>query len=212
MAGYPYAQTKKSLKGTIDKMVTMDVPVKVDEDFFSSIGFSNPNDLAVVKVLRFLNFVDKADQPTPVWRSYRNPEEAKLVMANAIRTAYSDLFAQHPNANVVTNSELSTYFAANTNSGPDVVRKTVSTFITLCEYADFGSESDSGLFESNSNGAETRLEGQNNGNGIKPPALPDQQPALHIDIQIHISPSADADQIDNIFRSMAKHLYSIDAS
>jgi glycine cleavage system regulatory protein len=32
-------------------------------------------------------------------------------------------------------------------------------------------------------------------------------PALHIDIQIHISPEASADQIDQIFASMAKHLY-----
>ena len=32
-------------------------------------------------------------------------------------------------------------------------------------------------------------------------------PALHIDIQIHIDSSASVDQIDQIFASMAKHLY-----
>jgi len=32
-------------------------------------------------------------------------------------------------------------------------------------------------------------------------------PPLHIDIQVHISPDASADQIDKIFESMAKHLY-----
>jgi hypothetical protein len=32
-------------------------------------------------------------------------------------------------------------------------------------------------------------------------------PTLHIDIQIHISPDAPSDQIDQIFASMAKHLY-----
>ena len=32
-------------------------------------------------------------------------------------------------------------------------------------------------------------------------------PALHIDVQIHISPDASAEQIDQIFASMAKHLY-----
>jgi hypothetical protein len=32
-------------------------------------------------------------------------------------------------------------------------------------------------------------------------------PALHIDIQVHISPEASPDQIDKIFASMAKHLY-----
>jgi hypothetical protein len=31
--------------------------------------------------------------------------------------------------------------------------------------------------------------------------------SLHIDIQIHISSDASADQIDHIFASMAKHLY-----
>ena len=33
------------------------------------------------------------------------------------------------------------------------------------------------------------------------------QPSVHIDIQVHIDPSATADQIDQIFASMARHLY-----
>lgn len=33
------------------------------------------------------------------------------------------------------------------------------------------------------------------------------RPALHIDIQIHIDPTSSAEQIDQIFASMAKHLY-----
>lgn len=34
-----------------------------------------------------------------------------------------------------------------------------------------------------------------------------QQPSVHIDIQIHIDPAATAEQIDQIFASMARHLY-----
>ncbi|MDW8213783.1 MAG: DUF5343 domain-containing protein [Roseiflexaceae bacterium] len=33
-------------------------------------------------------------------------------------------------------------------------------------------------------------------------------PSLHIDIQIHISPEATPEQIDSIFKSMAKHIYN----
>lgn len=33
-------------------------------------------------------------------------------------------------------------------------------------------------------------------------------PSVHIDIQIHISPDSTANQIDQIFASMAKHLYA----
>jgi hypothetical protein len=34
-----------------------------------------------------------------------------------------------------------------------------------------------------------------------------QQPSVHIDIQVHIDPAATSDQIDQIFASMARHLY-----
>lgn len=34
-----------------------------------------------------------------------------------------------------------------------------------------------------------------------------QQPSVHIDIQVHIDPAATAEQIDQIFASMARHLY-----
>lgn len=41
-----------------------------------------------------------------------------------------------------------------------------------------------------------------------PDRRPSQSPTLHIDVQIHISADASAEQIDQIFASMAKHLYS----
>jgi hypothetical protein len=34
-----------------------------------------------------------------------------------------------------------------------------------------------------------------------------QQPSVHIDVQVHIDPAATAEQIDQIFASMARHLY-----
>ena len=37
--------------------------------------------------------------------------------------------------------------------------------------------------------------------------LATNRPALHIDIQVHIDPTSSAEQIDQIFASMAKHLY-----
>ncbi len=40
-----------------------------------------------------------------------------------------------------------------------------------------------------------------------PPTQEPQAPSLHIDIQIHIAADAKAEQIDQVFASMAKHLY-----
>lgn len=40
-----------------------------------------------------------------------------------------------------------------------------------------------------------------------PAARQASQPSVHIDIQVHIDPAATAEQIDQIFASMARHLY-----
>lgn len=40
-----------------------------------------------------------------------------------------------------------------------------------------------------------------------PPPPPKTGPEIHLDIQIHIAADADAEQIDQIFASMARHLY-----
>lgn len=42
-------------------------------------------------------------------------------------------------------------------------------------------------------------------NDVKPPKA--ASPSMHIDIQVHISPQASAEQIDAIFASMGRHLY-----
>ena len=41
-----------------------------------------------------------------------------------------------------------------------------------------------------------------------PPVRSDGRPAIHLDIQIHIPADAAPDQIDQIFESMARHLYA----
>jgi hypothetical protein len=44
-------------------------------------------------------------------------------------------------------------------------------------------------------------------NGLLEDLHPLNGPSIHIDIQIHISPDASAEQIEQVFANMAKHLY-----
>ncbi len=211
MTKFPYAQTKKALRGVMDEIPKVGVPSTVDQEFLSSIGFGSANDQSVVKVLRFIAFVDDKDGPTETWRSFRNPRQSESVMANAIRTGYAALFALHPNAYALSSSMLREFFAEQSTASEQVITRIVNTFTTLCDYADFSQASKSRAEMASEKDSRT-TNGRGNGRRIESPELPDGQPALHIDIQIHISPSADADQIDNIFKSMAKHLYSVDAN
>lgn len=47
--------------------------------------------------------------------------------------------------------------------------------------------------------------------GAKSAVFSGLEPSIHIDVQIHISPDANADQIDQIFASIAKHLGNLGA-
>lgn len=209
MTAYPYAYSKKSLKGVLDKMLDVRVPQEADKQWLSALGFDKKTDIAVIKVLKLLGFIDEPGQPTDVWRDFKVPNKSKATMAQAIRSGYADLFAMYPDAELKSNSDLKNFFATYGNVGKSAQNMSISTFTTLCEYADFNGTTELGPSNfklQTRNGSKSLPE---TGKGAQVPELP-EAPALHIDIQIHISPSADADQIDNIFRSMAKHLYSAD--
>ncbi len=212
MTTYPYANTMKSLKGILNKIPLVRVPKLADNDWLSSQGFGHPNDFAVINVLRFLGFVDESGMPTEIWRDFKRDAKSKTVMAKALKGEYADLFAQHPNAGSTNNGDLKDFFAAHSDAGEQVLNRMVNTFTTLCEYAEFDQVVDHVSSDADTEDISGSSDDLDSRNGLRAPALPEQQPALHIDIQIHISPSADADQIDNIFRSMAKHLYSVDAN
>jgi Family of unknown function (DUF5343) len=65
---------------------------------------------------------------------------------------------------------------------------------------------------STTDGAAAPLVASAGGDRASSLAVPRQphQPSIHIDIQVHIDPAATSDQIDQIFASMARHLYGRD--
>jgi len=58
-------------------------------------------------------------------------------------------------------------------------------------------------------GGSSAATGQEHQHTPPPPPTPprDGRPTIHVDLQIHISSDATAEQIDQVFASMAKHLY-----
>ena len=48
---------------------------------------------------------------------------------------------------------------------------------------------------------------RNRPNSLAEGAVKPNDPSVHIDIQIHIDSSATSEQIDQLFESMARHLY-----
>ena len=148
-----------------------------------------------MQVLKFIGFLDASNKPTSRYTDFRVGEKSKLAMAEALLDAYSELFALYPDAYNRPEQMLRDFFASKTKAGEQVIQKTVSTFTTLCEYANFKTEA-----------IKKEGEGKPTGEGIKPPMPMHKEIALNINIQLVLPATEDASIYDKIFESLKKYI------
>lgn len=204
MADYPYTTVPGKLKPFLEKIRTVGVPNKVDLNWLKIIGFKSSNDRSLIYIIKYIGFIDQSGKPTSTWTSFRGANY-KFVLGDAIRSGYSELYKIYPNAHIQSTSELTHVFSTSSSAGAQAIAKTVATFKTLTQEAEFAEDI-------TKNKKETRPEHTNMEQGHAGESMPlnastARSPEIHIDIQIHISPESNADQIDAIFKSMSKHLY-----
>ncbi len=201
MAEFTYTTVPGKIKPLLAKIQTVGIPPTVTQKWLKTIGFTSSNDGSLIGVLKQIGFVDQGGAPTDRWSQYRGPK-SKQVLGSAIKGGYADLYAIYPDADRRTRQELEGVFGTSTKGGKEVISKLVSTFRQLADEAIFeeGDEPPaSTLVSAPALHAPVA--------GASQSAAASGSPSLHIDVQIHISADSGPEQIDQIFASMAKHLY-----
>jgi hypothetical protein len=93
----------------------------------------------LIGILKELGFLNADGVPQARYFEFLDRSRSKQVLAEAIKEAYSDLFAVNKKANELTSEEvtnkLRTLYAGKKSDG--VIGRIASTFTALCEYADF---------------------------------------------------------------------------
>jgi len=155
--------------------------------------------------MRSIEFITDSSTPSDLWIQYRTPSHKK-VLAEGIKRGYKDLFSIYPDANARSNQELEHFFTKRSNAGKQVIDKTILTFKTLCELADFNGEYvDQDELASDveppiaaiSTGSKTTLSKTKlQGSGV----------TININIQLTLPDTTDAKVYDNFFAAMKKYL------
>lgn len=206
MADFGYTTVPGKIKLLLDKIRGVGIPSKATVQWLKTMGFKSSNDTTLLGMLKAVGLVDGSNIPTSAWSSYRGSKHRE-VLGEAIQRGYAELFAVYPDAWQRSNTDLEHVFATSTSAGKQVISKTVASFKALCECADFGAlgeqtnqsmRTTSPLHAPVAASAGSTQAAATNGKTI---------PSIHIDLQIHVSPEATPEQIDQIFKSMAKHLY-----
>lgn len=214
MADFPACNVQGKLKEIFSRIREVGVPAKATYKWLESLGYKSKNDRTILPVLKFIHFVDKSGTPTQHWLDYRG-KDYKGVMAKAVKQGYSELFGMYPNACSQSNDNLEHFFSTKTTAGKQVVQKTASTFKTLCDLSDFSATKGKDVPDSSFQGSgNKKVEPPSDANADKAArgarvknGLEASLPNLHIDVQIHISADSSPEQVEQIFSSMAKHLY-----
>lgn len=204
MAEFAYTTVPGKIPTLLQKIRDVGVPTKTSTQWLKTIGFTSSNDASLIGVLRQVGLIDASSVPTPIWTQYRSNRH-KTILGKAIRDGYAELFAVYADAQSRPNAELEDVFSTSSSAGKQTIGKTVSTFRSLVENADFGDQDSQTAVDTDANPLHNPIGAPANASSSPPSTQ--RLPAVHIDIQIHIAPEASTQQIDDIFRSMSKHLY-----
>ncbi|MCY4465994.1 MAG: DUF5343 domain-containing protein [Chloroflexi bacterium] len=202
MTEYPYINTTGKLREFISKISSMGVPDTVTVKWLPTVGFGSTNHRRILKVLRFIGFLE-GNMPTARWQSFRDSTKAQSIMAEAIREGYSELYHTYPDAHLRSDGDLKNFFKGHMPGGDQVIGNTVATFRSLCSFANFDAHA---VLETDS------VTGSKDGDHAASPSVKANVQnlplvPLHIHLDIHISSDSTSMQIDQVFESMARHLY-----
>lgn len=203
MSDVVYTTVPGKIPTLLSKIKQVGVPPKVTNAWLKTIGFTSSNDSTLLGILRIAGLIDGNSVPTERWRQFRGAR-GKDVLGEGIRQGYSELYTVYPDAHSRTNTELEHVFSSSSKAGKQAIQKAVSTFKNLAAEAEFKD----GVLEN-----EVHLEVEmlqapiTDPKTTAKPGARSNAPSLHIDVQVHVSAEASAEQIDQIFASMAKHLY-----
>jgi len=202
MPEIPYTPLVGKIKKYFDKIQEVAVPEKVNRTWLKTVGFRSGNDVYILKIWKFIGFIDSSGIPTKLWREYKNnPKEAGKILARAIIQGYKELYATYPDAHKKDRETLYAFFSSKTEKAKETVNRMVTTFIKLCQLAKFEEVTPESL-----GGAEEAEIGERK-EFEKVPTIPPGV-TLNVNIQLTLPATDDASVYDKIFKALKEHLLS----
>jgi hypothetical protein len=197
-----YFTTTRNLAKILASIQSAQAPKQFTTRFLASLGFPSAADRLIIGVLKSIGFLTAEGAPTKRYFEYLDQTQAKRVMAEGIREAYSDLFQINRKAQELSNNEIKNKLKTLTQGqvSDSVLDKMTLTLKALAQHADFAASpsTEKELPKPEGQPPESRPEIPS-GTGVS-------LGGLVYNIQLILPADRDQAVYDALFRSLKEHL------
>jgi len=172
-------------------------PERVTQVLLKDWGFKSMNDRAFIPLLKSLGFLTAEGKPTPRYHEYRDHSRSKIVLGQALRDAYGDLFLIKEHPSNADKAAIEGKFKSFHNVSDNVAGLMTKTFFGLLQHADLRQK----IVPSAP--AEPSPPAEKTDTYEHPPA----RTTLHYNIQVHLPATKDVEVYNAIFKSLKEHLF-----
>lgn len=137
-----YLITTKNLEAFLNAIKTAKAPERVNNKFLATLEFTSSNDRLLIGILKALGFIDDSGVPTKRYFDFLDQSRSGAVLAEAVREAYSDLFAINTKAQELQPDDVKNKFRTLTQgqNSDNVLGLMAKTFKALTELADWNTQ------------------------------------------------------------------------
>ncbi len=191
-----------SLRKFLEQIPKRPKPAKVNGDTLKAWGLKDTNDYSVIRVLKALGLIGDSGEPTEIYVAFMTPGKGPAVLGTAIRRVWAQLFELSHQPNKESDETLKNYFNIHSGGSEATLAFQIQTFKAACDYADLSATADAGAAGGNktpttNGGATTGAKTQTHGHG---------EPAIHIDLHIHLPENKSRRDYEYIFEDIGKYI------
>ena len=202
-----YTQKPGAIPAYFDAVLDAQPPERFSLKYLENLGFASTNDRLFIGILKDLGFLTADGVPQQRYYDFMDRSRSKVVLADAIREAFSDLFSVNTKANELSaedvKNKLRTLYAGKKTD--NVIDRIARTFSALCEYADFSTATALPTPPDSSKKKE-ELPPKGIDRGIQTVGGAISLDSLQYHINIVLPDTRDQAVYDAIFRSLREHL------
>jgi hypothetical protein len=201
---FPYTTKPASLRRFLKEVPKRPKPTKFDRSLLKSWGFSDSNDLTMLRVLRAVGLVNDKNEPTELYSRFMMLDDGAKALAPEIRRVYGPLFQASHKPYDESNEKLRNLFNIHSGGGDRALDQQIQTFKALSENTSF--EADGAPPAS---GAAAMHESSGRDGGAQSQSQ-DGRPTVNINLHIHLPENKSRREYEDIIEDIGRYIFGRD--